>query len=112
MRLFVNSCHGCGERIYLNVSASSRSAFRTSIGGYDLFHLTCNHCGFKSVYRVSEVFAEADSRATATGGIVGGLIGLIGGPAGLLIGGGLGAAIGSQTDIEEKRKAAFFNSSV
>lgn len=39
--------------------------------------------------------------ATAAGGVVGGIIGLFGGPAGLLIGGATGAAVGSLVHIAE-----------
>lgn len=39
--------------------------------------------------------------ATAAGGVVGGVIGLLGGPAGLLIGGATGAVVGSLVHIAE-----------
>lgn len=39
--------------------------------------------------------------ATATGGLIGGIIGLLGGPAGLLIGGATGAVVGSMVHIAE-----------
>lgn len=39
--------------------------------------------------------------ATATGGVIGGIIGLLGGPAGLLIGGATGAVVGSLVHIAE-----------
>lgn len=43
--------------------------------------------------------------ATATGGVIGGIIGLLGGPAGLLVGGATGAVVGSLVHIAEVESA-------
>jgi len=40
-------------------------------------------------------------KATATGGVIGGIIGLLGGPFGLFLGGATGAVVGSLIDIAE-----------
>lgn len=110
MKLFVESCKTCQNKIYLDVVASSRSELRTRFGG-DFFYAHCQKCQTRNVYSINEVTAEAEKTGTPTGGIVGGLIGLIGGPIGLLIGAGVGAAIGNSVDEDEQKKVHFFNAS-
>lgn len=48
---------------------------------------------------------DVQMTATAAGGVIGGTIGLLGGPAGLLIGGATGAAVGSLVHIAEVESA-------
>ncbi|KYG77538.1 hypothetical protein [Roseivirga spongicola] len=111
MKLYVEPCASCGQKIYLNKSAENRSELRRLLGS-DRFHLSCAQCGVTGVFSVNEVKAESEAISSVAGGIVGGLIGILGGPAGILIGGSIGAAIGSSSDREEIKKVNFFNHSI
>src|SRR5258708_6193969 len=108
MKFFIHQCQNCRNRIYLAVQATERSDLRLRFNG-EHFYAICDKCQSKHLYNVSEVFAEPEKTGTVTGGIVGGLIGLIGGPLGLLIAGGIGAAIGNSVDDDEQKKANLFN---
>lgn len=111
MKLYIQSCHKCGNRTYIAAVASNRSELRTRFGG-EYFQLTCPNCQNQITYHISEVQAEPEKTSTVTGSLVGGLIGLIGGPVGLLIGGSVGGAIGNSMDSDEQRKVDLFNSSL
>ncbi|HMD52315.1 MAG TPA: hypothetical protein VKG62_06315, partial [Solirubrobacteraceae bacterium] len=50
---------------------------------------------------VKDEIGDNDFTGTATGGVVGLLIGIIGGPLGVLIGGATGLLVGSLFDIED-----------
>jgi len=110
MRLFVHRCENCGQKIYLDVVMASRSQLRQHFQG-DYFYVTCNHCGFRNIFNVNQVFAEIEPGSPIKGGIIGGLLGLVAGPIGVLIGGGLGAMVGSNTEKEERNRVFFFNNS-
>lgn len=111
MKLYVEPCAKCGNRVYLNIEASSKSELRRRLSS-SKFTLTCSDCRYKNAFSVSQVKAEAETQAAISGGIVGGLVGIIGGPIGMLLGGALGASIGGSADSEEVKKVNFFNHSV
>lgn len=106
MRLYVTHCD---RRIYLGISASDRYQLAESVG--TRFRVQCPRCGGYYDYSVDEVVAEPESGAAPGGAILGGLIGLIGGPLGMLIGGGVGTLWGAKADQDEERKANRFNRS-
>ena len=91
MRLFIRRCNHCGRRIYLSIIASSREQLADRIT-YS-FEIQCPHCRNYSYHTVEDVFAEIGASSVPPGAILGGLIGLVGGPLGALIG---GADIGSR----------------
>lgn len=107
MRLFIRECNSCRKRIYLTVIAHSREQLAGRIG-YE-FKVRCPHCGNYSNYDVNDVFAEPGPPAAPAGAILGGLIGLIGGPFGMLAGGGLGTLWGARADDEERKRVNRFN---
>lgn len=102
MRLYIVNKNQ--EKIYLDMSARSRSELMHKIG-YEFFSVS------GEVYTVWDVYAEADSGSTGAGTVIGGVVGLLGGPIGAIIGGALGAAIGNSQDVSEKEKVEFFNNS-
>ena len=109
MRLFIRSCNRCGKRINLSVIASNRGQLANRIG--HSFEIQCPHCQDYSFHTVDEVFAEPNPPSTPAGAILGGLVGLIGGPPGMLIGGVLGTLWGVNVDEGEKRSVDRFNRS-
>ena len=92
------------QKVYLNLTASTRDALADQIGGYNFF-LGDNR------YSVYDVLAENDTSNTATGAVVGGLVGALGGPVGILIGGFLGGIFGNATDEQETVQVRRFNQS-
>jgi len=106
MKLYVNS-KATGNKTYLNVYAPTRNILKQKLGNEWL----TIYDGY--VYHVSEVFAEAEMEIpkTASGAVIGGLLGLLGGPLGLLLGAGLGGVIGNSSDTDEVRKTNHFNNS-
>jgi len=107
MRLYIKKCHYCHRRIYLNITASTRSELAKKIGR--CFEVECPHCHRTSEYCVDEVYAEMGQSSVPAGVILGGLVGLLGGPLGVLIGGAIGSVIGAGVDEEEKRRVQRFN---
>ncbi|MEA2033506.1 MAG: hypothetical protein U9N41_07995 [Euryarchaeota archaeon] len=108
MRLFVE-CHHCHRRIYLGITAEGRNELIQRLGSSD-FEVECPHCNYSDTYSVNEVFA-VESNVLPAGAIIGGLIGLLGGPIGLIIGSSAGALLGASADAEDQRKARLFNES-
>ncbi len=92
------------QKIYLNLTAFSRSELQARIGG-SRFSLG------EDVFDVQNVYAEKDSNRTTTGAVVGGAVGTLGGPFGILIGGLLGGLIGNGSDKEEDAIVERFNKS-
>lgn len=107
MRLYIEECHCCHQRIYLNVIASNRSELANNIG-YS-FGVECPLCRNYSIYTVDRVFAEIGQSAVPGGAVLGGLLGLVGGPLGALIGGTIGSALGANADEDERRRVQQFN---
>ena len=104
MKLYVVR-RGSNKRVYLNRTATTRDDLRIQFGG-DYFTIGDGH-----IYDVSEVRAISDSSGTAGGAVIGGLLGLLAGPGGLLIGAGLGGAIGNSTDNDDQKRVKIFNNS-
>ena len=111
MRLYVNRCENCNQKIYLNIAAYSRSQIRQQFNS-DTIYVICNHCNYKGIYGLNEIYAEVSSNSSVSVGIIGGLLGLVGGPLGMALGGGIGALIGASSDEEDRKRVAFFNSSL
>lgn len=103
MKLFVHDKVN-RTKIYLGVIAPTRAELSRLIGS-TWFSMN----GFQ--YHVHEVVAESDDNNTTAGAIVGGLIGLLAGPAGVIIGGLLGGALGNESDKSEIAKISRFNNS-
>lgn len=102
MRLYVSNSQG--QKIYLNVTASTRAELARTIGNaWFWLH--------NEMYHVNNVKAESNTSGTASGAAIGGLVGLLGGPIGLIVGGVLGGALGNETDKSESQKVNVFNSS-
>lgn len=55
--------------------------------------------------RVRDLVEEFHLRATASGGLIGALIGILTGPFGMVIGGATGAAVGSLIDVADAENA-------
>jgi outer membrane lipoprotein SlyB len=92
-----------GEKNILDISASTRNELARKIG-YEF--LVKNE-----YYDVNDVKAEASSSDTASGAVIGGILGLLGGGIGALIGGVAGGLIGGIRDEEENKLIAHFNRS-
>ncbi|VUT27698.1 MAG: hypothetical protein SYNGOMJ08_00248 [Candidatus Syntrophoarchaeum sp. GoM_oil] len=107
MRLYVR-CGHCGHRIYLNIVVGTRGELETHIGSR-YFTISCSHCGINKTYSVHDVFAEVGQSSLPAGAILGGLIGLVGGPIGTLLGGTVGSILGASADEEEKKRVRRFN---
>ncbi len=108
MKLFV-VCKSCGNKIYLKEKSQTRRTLTNRIGKE--FHITCPHCNNKNIYNVHDVFAEAETNNAAGGAIIGGLIGLIGGPIGALSGSTIGGLLGYGSDENERKAVQKFNNS-
>ena len=100
MRLFVKA-KGTQEKIYLNVQAATRFELVNLIGSP---WFTANG----QPYHVNDVDAEVDVNNTASGAIVGGLIGLMAGPLGIIAGGLIGGMLGNAGDKGENQKVINF----
>jgi hypothetical protein len=101
MRLFVNHK---GRRLYLKSQASSRMQFSREIGSH-WFSVDGIH------YSVNQVQAEPTPGSTVAGALLGGVVGLIAGPIGVISGATLGGIIGNKSDESEQIKVRNFNNS-
>lgn len=110
MRLFIQKCKNCRNRIYLNVTASTRQHLAERIGGRE-FEIRCPHCGKYTYHTLNDVLAQRTIPATPAAAIIGGLVGLIGGPLGMLIGGVAGTLWGANVDEIERKIVNRFNQS-
>jgi hypothetical protein len=104
MKLFVQNKKNV--KVYLNINAFDRRHLSYIIGAQTFF---LN--GENEQFNVNQVIAESGSNDTTAGLLLGGLFGLIGGPAGVLIGGALGGIIGNNSDTKEISKINRFNNS-
>lgn len=102
MKLFV---HGPGnQKVYLSVTALSREQLMHQLGS-KRFQVMGN------IYNINQVFAEVSDDNISAGALVGGLIGILGGGAGILLGSAVGGLIGNESDNIEKERVLLFNSS-
>lgn len=101
MKLFITT--GAGEKIYLRLIAATRSELATQIGSP---WFTIND----RTYHVRDVKAET-SNSTATGAVVGGMIGILLGPVGIIGGSLIGGLLGNESDKGETQAVNYFNSS-
>jgi hypothetical protein len=105
MKLYVKNGLSKGDKIYLDIVASTRFELSKKIGS-DWFVLN------NQQFHISEVFAEeTDGSSTASGAVVGGLVGTLAGPFGIFLGSLIGGAIGNSNNQEEKEKVESFNNS-
>lgn len=109
MKLYIEHCNSCQQKIPLGNIFVNRSQLRQAWGSH--FNIECPTCHSINVYNEDNVNAETDSNAKVGSGIIGGLVGLLGGPLGFIIGAGIGAAIGSTSDSEDQQKVNYFNTS-
>ncbi|QQA74574.1 hypothetical protein [Pectobacterium parmentieri] len=103
MKLYIEDING--NKRYINLVATSRSELAQKLGG-EYFSID------DFTYHVSQVNAEKSSDNKSFSTIVGGTLGLAGGVPGILIGGALGAILGSEADKKELNEVASFNRSV
>lgn len=85
-----------------------KAASRSDLPHY--LQLTCPDHGSFVVGR-TEVHAEESIGQIGGGATLGALVGLVGGPAGILIGGALGALMGANSVENDKERVRRFNSS-
>ena len=102
MKLFV--CNRNNDKVYIDISASNRRHLAAIIGR-DYFFIG------RDIYYVDKVYAEAEGNDTVGGAAIGGIVGLLGGPTGLLIGGLLGGLIGRSRENDEEIRVNNFNNS-
>ncbi len=102
MKLYVITANN--KKVYLNLAASTRTELQNLIGGTH-FYLG------NTYYSIDNVYAEKSSNDTAAGAVVGGALGALGGPIGILVGTALGGLIGNSSDEEENIKVEKFNAS-
>jgi hypothetical protein len=102
MRLFV-LCPNTKQKIYLTNVVEHRTQL------IPLFTLSCPYeHGLYHQYSSNDVIPEAELGSLTSGAIAGGLVGLLGGPEGIIIGGMIGAALGASKEEEERRKVQRF----
>lgn len=111
MRLFVTCRHNPSNRTYLTTYAETPEELIERIGGYN-FEIECPFCPEVHIYSIGEVRAERGPLYYIPAGAVGGIIGLLGGPLGLLIGGGIGILMGANADAAEEERVRRFNREV
>ena len=102
MKLYVTGQDG--NRIYINVLASTRQELANRIGSpWFIVH--------GQTFHVNNVRAQTSGSNTASGAVVGGLIGILAGPIGILAGSILGGAIGNGSDKTENAQIMYFENS-
>ena len=103
MRLYVQDTE-THQKVFLDQLARTRVELAQLIGGA-WFSLQ------GKTYHVNQVIAESGENNTATGAIVGGLIGLLAGPAGVILGGVIGGTLGKSSDNDDLSSVRKFNQS-
>lgn len=102
MRLFVK-CPSTKKRIYLSINVESRRDLPKR------FSIKCPYESAHHEYKRIDVCAEPEKGTQVGGALLGGLIGLVGGPLGLVIGGLAGAFLGDRIEKSEASEAHAFN---
>jgi len=103
MKLFVN-CQTCNFQIFINHPGKIRQEIPQS------FEIICSNCGARHVYDPWKVIAES-GLTTATGALLGGLLGLTLGGVGALAGAILGGIVGRNSQEQDEINVARFNNS-
>ncbi len=101
MRLFIKDK---GEKKYLDVVATSRKSLQRYVGGSQF---TING----QDYSVNDIAAEKIGDYTSLASIIGGVVGIFAGPAGIIAGVIIGGALGSNIDRKERLSVEVFNNS-
>lgn len=101
MKLFIKRGN---QKIYIRSSAKTRTELIRQVGGKKF---SVN--GVR--YNVSQVFAEKEGSNTIVAGLVGGSLGLLGGPVGFITGATLGGIIGNSSEKKEEIDVKHFNQS-
>ena len=110
MKIFV-LCSNCNWKTYLKPLAKTRQELSYSYGTQ--IQIDCSHCNNRNYLHINQVTAEASSnKIYLSGGGIGTVIGILGGPFGMLLGaaaGGLiGGAVGNKNEQDAVRR---FNNS-
>lgn len=100
MRLYV-TCPNDQQKIYVDIKAKHQIHIIP-------FDIECPYDGEIHHYTKDDVEAEPKLGTVAGGAIVGGLIGLLGGPIGVILGGAAGAMLGANAEDEENRNVREF----
>jgi hypothetical protein len=95
----------CSHTIYLTSPAQTRAELPP------WFQLQCPQDQTVGLYSNHSVFAQADAGQTTGGAFLGGLVGLLGGPLGLILGGAAGAILGAANENNDQVRANKFNES-
>ena len=101
MKLYVNGKRG---RIFLNIHADNRRHLAALVGAPTFLLLG-------ESYHVNQVIAENGNNDTTAGLVIGGIVGIVAGPLGILVGGAIGGLLGNNNDSKESSKVAYFNNS-
>ncbi len=101
MKLFIKRGN---QKIYIRSSAKTRTELIRQVGGRNF---TVN--GVR--YNINQVFAEKEGSNTIVAGLVGGTLGLLGGPVGFITGATLGGLIGNSSEKKEETDVKHFNQS-
>jgi hypothetical protein len=102
MKLFV--CNRQNQKIYIDIIAPTRRQLASIIGSQHFFI-------DRDYYTVNQVFAESENNDAVGGAVLGGLVGLLGGPVGLFFGGLAGGLIGKSRENDDETKVDKFNRS-
>lgn len=93
-----------GQKIYLNISATTRHNLARQIGSYSFYANDIE-------YHINDVYAEIETNDTVAGAAVGGLVGTVAGPIGILVGGIVGGILGNTNDTSKMNAVRIFNTS-
>lgn len=107
MKIFC-TCEHCYQQIYLASEAKSRRQLSNSWGL--VFGITCSACHQHNNVHVNNVRAETTHNLTplpTTGGGI--LLGIIGGPFGMILGGIAGSVSGSIIRNNDIKSVSWFN---
>ena len=92
------------RKVYLKSKARTKKELLRKIGK-PYFYVRNNR------FYIKDVKAEKETSDTLAGVFIGGVLGLVGGPIGVITGGTLGGLIGNTNETQESKKVATFNES-
>ncbi len=99
MKIFVIGNHG--HKIHLSTDIQCKSQLPNA------FYIICPICHERQLFYLHDVRVEVENYTTG-GTIIGGLIGLFGGPLGLIVGGTIGGVLGKKAEDKERRRVIRF----